>query len=261
MAYANVKIDSDFEVIVRINKDNFSIGTPVIVQDKNDIDYGIITKILKDDSDISKNCSYSFLRFANSNDIRIYKKNSIDAQKAFIKCRELIKKYDLPMKLISASYTFTRDMLIIKFYSGDRVDFRRLAKDLAKIYRTRIELRQIGIRDKAKEIGGCGQCGRKLCCQGFLSEFNSVSINMAKNQNIALNPNKINGICGRLLCCLQYEDDCYKECRKKLPKVGNIIDSSIGKGKVLSVDPLNMKYKVLNDNNEVVECEVNDSTK
>ena len=95
MAYANVKIDSDFEVIVRINKDNFSIGTPVIVQDKNDIDYGIITKILKDDSDISKNCSYSFLRFANSNDIRIYKKNSIDAQKAFIKCRELIKKYDL----------------------------------------------------------------------------------------------------------------------------------------------------------------------
>ena len=165
------------------------------------------------------------------------------------------------MKLISSYYTFTRDMLLFKFYSDDRVDFRKLAKDLAKLYRTRIELRQVGVRDKAKEIGGCGQCGRELCCKGFLSEFNSVSINMAKNQNIALNPNKINGICGRLLCCLQYEDDCYKECRKRLPKVGNIVETEKGTGKVLSVDPLNMKYKILNDKNEAVECELNDGVK
>ena len=165
------------------------------------------------------------------------------------------------MKLINATYTFTRDQLLFKFVSDDRVDFRKLAKDLAKHYHTRIELRQVGVRDKAKEIGGCGQCGRELCCKGFLKEFNSVSINMAKNQNIALNPNKINGICGRLLCCLQYEDSCYKECRKKLPKVGKMVETVIGTGKVLSVDPINMKYKMLNDNNEVVECEVNDSTK
>ena len=261
MTFVNVKIDSDFDVVVGIDRDKFGIGTPVIVQSKDDIDYGIITKIYSKDAKINKKGSYSFLRFANSNDRRIYKKNNIDAQKAFIKCRELIKKYDLSMKLISSYYTFTRDMLLFKFYSDDRVDFRKLAKDLAKLYRTRIELRQVGVRDKAKEIGGCGQCGRELCCKGFLSEFNSVSINMAKNQNIALNPNKINGICGRLLCCLQYEDDCYKECRKRLPKVGNIVETEKGTGKVLSVDPLNMKYKILNDKNEAVECEVNDSVK
>jgi len=261
MTYVNVKIDSDFDVVVGIDRDKFGIGTPVIVQSKDDIDYGTISKIYSKDAKINKKGSYSFLRFANSNDRRIYKKNNVDAQKAFIKCRELIKKYNLPMKLISSYYTFTRDMLLIKFYSDDRVDFRKLAKDLAKLYRTRIEFRQVGVRDKAKEIGGCGQCGRELCCKGFLSEFNSVSINMAKNQNIALNPNKINGICGRLLCCLQYEDDCYKECRKILPKVGNIVETEKGTGKVLSVDPLNMKYKILNDKNEAVECEVNDSVK
>ena len=261
MTYVNVKVDSDFDVVVGIDRDKFGISTPVIVQSKDDIDYGIITKIYSKDAKINKKGSYSFLRFANSNDRRIYKKNNVDAQKAFIKCRELIKKYDLPMKLISSYYTFTRDMLLFKFYSDDRVDFRKLAKDLAKLYRTRIELRQVGVRDKAKEFGGCGQCGRELCCKGFLSEFNSVSINMAKNQNIALNPNKINGICGRLLCCLQYEDDCYKECRKRLPKVGNIVETEKGTGKVLSVDPLNMKYKILNDKNEAVECEINDSFK
>ena len=261
MTYVNGKIDNDFDVVVGIDKKKFSIGTPVLVQSKDSLDYGIISKIYSNNDKINKKGLYSFLRFANSNDKKIYKKNDIEAQKAFIKCRELIKKYDLPMKLITSSYTYTRDMLLFKFYSDDRVDFRKLAKDLAKQYHTRIELRQVGVRDKAKEIGGCGQCGRELCCKGFLKEFNSVSINMAKNQNIALNPNKINGICGRLLCCLQYEDNCYKECRKKLPKVGKIIETVVGSGKVLSVDPLNMKYKMLSDNNEVVECEVNDSSK
>lgn len=261
MTYVNVKIDSDFDIVVGMDKEKIGIGTPVLVQSKDSLDYGVISRIYSKETKINKTSSYSFLRLANSNDRKIYKKNNIDAQKAFIKCRELIRKYDLSMKLISASYTYTRDMLLFKFYSDDRVDFRKLAKDLAKLYRTRIELRQVGVRDKAREIGGCGQCGRELCCKGFLGEFNSVSINMAKNQNIALNPNKINGICGRLLCCLQYEDDCYKECRKKLPKVGSIIETETGTGKVLSVDPLNMKYKILNDKNEAVECEVNDSTK
>ena len=261
MAYVNVKINSNYDVVVKIDKDKYSTGTPVIVQSKDDLEYGVITKIYSKNEKINKREAYSFLRFANSNDKQVHKKNDIDAQKAFIKCRELINKYDLPMKLINATYTFTRNQLLFKFVSDDRVDFRKLAKDLAKQYHTRIELRQVGVRDKAKEIGGCGQCGRELCCNGFLKEFNSVSINMAKNQNIALNPNKINGICGRLLCCLQYEDNCYKECRKKLPKVGKIIETVVGSGKVLSVDPLNMKYKMLNDNNEVVECEVNDCTK
>ena len=261
MKYVNVKIGNDFNTIIKIEKNRYSIGTPIIVQSKDDVEYGIITKIYSESENVKKNESYIFLRYANSNDKKINQRNIIDSGKAFIKCRELIKKYKLPMKLISAKYTFTKDQLLFKFYSDDRVDFRKLAKDLAKIYHTRIELRQIGIRDKAKEIGGCGQCGYELCCKGFLEEFNSVSINMAKNQNIALNPNKINGICGRLLCCLKYEDSCYKNARKNLPKVGDNVDNKFGKGKVISVNPLMSKYKIINENDEIIECELNDSVK
>ena len=174
---------------------------------------------------------------------------------------QLIKDYNLSMKLISATYNFTKSQLWFKFYSDSRVDFRKLAKDLAKIYHTRIELRQVGVRDKAKEIGGCGQCGRDLCCKGFLKEFNSVSINMAKNQSIALNPNKINGICGRLLCCLKYENDCYKECRKNLPKIGEIVDFKSVKGKVINVDPLAQKFKVINEQEEIIVCSIDDCIK
>lgn len=261
MKYVSVKKNDDSNVIICIEKERYSIGMPVIIQSKEDIDYGIITKIYDENTKIKKDNTYNFLRFANSNDRRIYKKNNVESQKAFIKCRELIKKYKLPMKLIEAKYTFNKDQLIFNFYSDERVDFRKLAKELAKIYHTRIELRQVGVRDKAKRIGGCGQCGYELCCKGFLKEFNSVSINMAKNQNIALNPNKINGICGRLLCCLQYEDECYMECRKKMPKVGSSVETKNGKGKVLSVNPLGGKYKIKNENDEIIECEVNGSIK
>ena len=118
------------------------------------------------------------------------------------------------MKILEAKYTFDRDQLYFYFLSENRVDFRNLAKELASIYHTRIELRQVGVRDKAKEVGGIGMCGRGLCCSTFLKEFETVSINMAKNQNLSLNPTKINGLCGRLLCCLNYENECYKECRK-----------------------------------------------
>ena len=243
------------------NKSSMELGKGVIVKTDVGLEFGKIKKINEDELKKNKEIFSKLIRVANSKDINKNKKNNIDSQKALIKCRELIKKYNLNMSLYSSYYTFDRDKLIFKFTSDDRIDFRELAKELANIYHTRIELKQVGVRDKAKELGGCGQCGRELCCKGFLKEFNSVSINMAKNQNIALNPNKINGICGRLLCCLQYEDNCYKECRKKLPKVGKIIETVVGSGKVLSVDPLNMKYKMLSDNNEVVECEVNDSSK
>lgn len=165
------------------------------------------------------------------------------------------------MKLVNVSFSFDRKQLIFKFISDDRIDFRNLAKELARIYKTRIELRQIGVRDKAKEIGGCGQCGQQLCCTRMLNNFNSVSINMAKNQNIALNPNKINGVCGRLLCCLKYEDECYKECRKELPKIGKEIITAKGKGKVVFVDPLSKKYNILTEDKDIVECDVNDSVK
>ena len=147
-------------------------------------------------------------------------KNLKDAEKALNKAREIIEELKLDMRLLDASYTYDRKQLLFNFIADERVDFRELAKRLAQVYKTRIELRQIGIRDKAKEIGGIGPCGRMLCCNTFLTDLNSVTINMAKNQMLALNPTKINGVCGRLLCCLSYEDEVYTELAKGLPRVG-----------------------------------------
>lgn len=185
------------------------------------------------------------IRIATSEDYHNNQKNKKDAKKALKKCEDLAVKYNLDIKLVDAYFTHDRDQLIFKFVSDVRIDFRDLAKELANIFHTRIELRQMGVRDKAQEISGLGSCGQKLCCSRFLDEFNSVSISMAKNQNLALNPSKINGLCGRLLCCLNYEDECYKECRKNLPKIGQTVTTSTGKeGKVVSLDILKQKYSV-----------------
>lgn len=184
------------------------------------------------------------IRIATKQDYYTNKKNIKDAKEALKKCRELVHKQNLNMQIIDAAYTFDRTQLVFRFLADARIDFRNLAKELASIYKTRIELRQVGVRDKAKEIGGIGPCGRPLCCSCFLNDFESVSINMAKNQNISLNQTKINGACGRLLCCLKYEDETYSECRKCLPKVGEIIETEDGSGKVVSVDILNRKYSV-----------------
>ena len=169
------------------------------------------------------------IRISTKKDYAEYKKNISDAKQALNKCRKLIDKYNLNMQVMDATFTFDRNQLLFRFISDGRVDFRDLAKDLANCYKTRIELRQVGVRDKAKEIGGYGLCGQKLCCSRFNCDFSSVSINMAKNQNLSLNPNKINGCCGRLLCCLKYENDTYKECRKDLPDVGKIIERRVEK--------------------------------
>ena len=182
------------------------------------------------------------IRIASKEDYNKFKKNQKDADEALKYCKKLIENYSLNMQLIEAHYTLEREQLVFKFLSDNRVDFRDLAKDLAAKFKTRIDLRQVGARDKAREVGGCGQCGRALCCSKFLNELDSVSINMAKNQNIALNPSKINGLCGRLLCCLKYEDEQYKECRKCLPKMGQTVTTPDGDGKVISVDILNQKY-------------------
>ena len=181
---------------------------------------------------------------ATSSEIRKNEKNIADAKRALQKCRELVEKYDLNMYIIDATYTLDRNQLFFRFMADNRVDFRELAKELANIYKTRIELRQMGVRDRAKEIGGYGQCGKKLCCSKFMNDFDSISINMAKTQNIALNPSKINGICGRLLCCLKYENECYKELSKGLPQLNKKIVTDKGEGKVISVDVLNRSYKV-----------------
>lgn len=164
------------------------------------------------------------------------------------------------MNILSCDYTFNRNQLLFTYTADLRIDFRDLVKELAEIYKTRIELRQVGIRDKAKKVDGCGQCGRGLCCAKFLSDLDSVSINMAKNQNIALNPSKINGVCGRLLCCLKYEDDTYSECRKKLPVLGSTIDTKDGRGKVVALDLLRMSYKIDIPDKGVIECVVEDES-
>ena len=148
------------------------------------------------------------------------------------------------MNFTSCSFTLDKNQLIFNFTADDRIDFRELAKKLAGIYKTRIELRQIGVRDKAKEIGGLGPCGRFLCCNTFLNDFNSVSINMAKNQYLSLSPSKINGICGRLLCCLKYEDDTYTEMKKDFPPIGTRIKNKNFEGKVISHNLLKNTFTI-----------------
>lgn len=242
------------------NDFKLNVGDKVIVETENGLQYGIVTATLVD----SKNNNLEYkkvIRNANKSDLKKYTSNLRDAERAIIKCNNLINQYGLEMKVIDANYTFDREQLIFRFVADNRVDFRQLAKDLGSIFKTRIELRQVGIRDKAKEIGGFGPCGRKLCCSNFLSEFDSVSINMAKNQNLSLNPSKINGVCGRLLCCLKYENDNYVEYKKGLPEVGHKIKTEKGEGKVISVDVFNKTYKVLLPENEILTVEILNESK
>ena len=217
----------------------------VIVETERGMQFGQVINILEhDDASYQTREIKEIVSLATEKDKKQNEKNTNDARKALEKCRELVDKYELNMYIIDASYTFDRSQLFFRFMADNRVDFRVLAKDLANIYKTRIELRQIGVRDRAKEIGGYGQCGRPLCCSRFMSDFDSISINMAKTQNIALNPSKINGICGRLLCCLKYENECYKECGKGMPQMNKKIVTPQGEGKVISVDVLKGTYKV-----------------
>lgn len=200
------------------------------------------------------------LRIASKDDYYNHIRNLKDAKVALKKCRELAMKKKIPMQVIDAYYTFDREQLMFRFLADNRVDFRELVKDLAAIYKTRIELRQVGVRDKAKAVGGCGLCGEKLCCARFLKDLDSVSINMAKNQNISLNPSKINGVCGRLLCCLKYENECYKECKQNLPTIGKKIETPKGRGTVIAVDILKRRYMVSIPEIGLEEFEVKDGS-
>lgn len=184
------------------------------------------------------------LRIAGKKDINKYKKNKEESEKALVDAKKISNELELDMNFVDAFYNLDKSQLVFMFLSENRVDFRELAKKLAAKYKTRIELRQVGVRDKSKRIGGLGPCGLFLCCNTFLADFNSVSINMAKNQMLALNPTKINGLCGRLLCCLGYENDTYTELKKDLPKVGLVADTPLGMGKVVSVDIFKKTYSV-----------------
>jgi cell fate regulator YaaT (PSP1 superfamily) len=220
-----------------------NIGDLVVVESEKGLQLGYV-KINEYEIKNNENKLKKVIRKATKKDIKINEKNSEDAKKAITKCQKIANSYNLNMKIIKAYYTLDRDKLVFNFVAENWVDFRELAKTLASIYKTRIELLQVGIRDKAKEVGGYGQCGRSLCCHTFLKDIESVSISMAKNQNISLNPNKINGVCGRLLCCLKYEDEGYKCCRKHLPKIGDKIQTESGEGTVIGLDILKQKYRV-----------------
>lgn len=233
---------------IALSKDDY-----VLVETDKGIQLGIVSDINIDiDTDKLKNEIKKIEKKASKKDYDFYLKNLKDANIVFEETKKKILDDDIPMKLIDAMYTFDKKQLIFNFTADDRVDFRDLVKYLASKYKTHIELHQVGVRDKAREIGGIGPCGLPFCCKTFKNSMDGISINMAKNQNISLNPNKINGCCGRLLCCLSYEDDNYTCMRKKLPKIGSEIDIDGTNGKVTKIDVLDQKVYVNVDGEEKV---------
>ena len=238
------------------------IENKVIVETERGLQFGeIVTDVMKKHEESLNLPLKKVIRIANDKDLKKHNSNINAAKKAFVECQKLIDKYKLNMKLIDANFTFEREQLMFHFLSENRIDFRALARDLAAIYKTRIELRQIGVRDKAKEIGGIGPCGRTLCCSNYLVNFDSVSINMAKNQNLSLNPTKINGVCGRLLCCLTYENEVYEEYRKSLPDLNDKVKYEGKEGKVVALDILNKKYTFVTDDEEYNKVIVDEKSK
>jgi cell fate regulator YaaT (PSP1 superfamily) len=217
-----------------IQKDSY-----VIVETVRGVEYGkvVIGPKQVDENDVVLPLK-KVLRIADQKDRLIVEENRAAAKEAYAVCNEKVTTHQLDMKLVDVEYTFDRNKIIFYFTADGRVDFRELVKDLAAIFRTRIELRQIGVRDEAKMLGGIGPCGRMLCCSTFLGDFEPVSIKMAKDQNLSLNPTKISGLCGRLLCCLKYENDEYESAKKALPDLGQVIDTPLGSGKVVGVNIL-----------------------
>lgn len=184
------------------------------------------------------------LHLATKKELTQEKNNKEKAKEALVIGRKKISEHHLEMKLVDAEYTFDKGKIIFRFTADGRVDFRELVKDLASVFKTRIELRQIGVRDQAKIVGGVGPCGRQLCCSTFLGDFAPVSIKMAKDQGLSLNPSKISGLCGRLMCCLKYENAEYEQAKKELPDYGSIVLTPEGKGKVIGLDLLSRVIKV-----------------
>lgn len=219
---------------IDIPKDDF-----VIVETVRGVEFGKVVTARKqvDENDVVLPLK-KVLRMADAKDRLIVDENKAAASEAYHICCQKVEEHKLDMKLVDVEYTFDRNKVVFFFTADGRVDFRDLVKDLASIFRTRIELRQIGVRDEAKMLGGIGPCGRMLCCSTFLGDFEPVSIKMAKDQNLSLNPTKISGLCGRLMCCLKYENDEYESAKEMLPDLGEIIKTPNGKGKVVGLNIL-----------------------
>ncbi|MCD8149726.1 MAG: stage 0 sporulation family protein [Clostridiales bacterium] len=221
-------------------------GSHVIVETARGIEYGTVILPPKDvtDDEVVKPLK-AVIRMATPEDDRREERNRVREREAYLICQEKIEKHGLAMKLVQAEYTFDNNKLFFYFTADGRIDFRNLVKDLAGVFRTRIELRQIGVRDETKILGGVGICGRPLCCHTFLSEFAPVSIKMAKEQSLSLNPTKISGSCGRLMCCLKNEQDTYEYLNSRLPRMGERVTTTDGlKGEVTGVNVLRQMVKV-----------------
>ncbi|MBR5926795.1 MAG: stage 0 sporulation family protein [Firmicutes bacterium] len=219
-------------------------GDNVIVETARGQEYGTLAAdILEVDESKIVAPLKPVLRVATAEDEETHKANIAKQDRALAICQEKVEKHGLDMKLVDVEYTFDNSRLIFYFTSDGRVDFRELVKDLASVFKTRIELRQIGVRDEMKLMGGIGNCGRELCCKSWMNDFAPVSIKMAKTQNLSLNPIKISGTCGRLMCCLQFENDIYTEFRKGIPDVGERIDTPDGEALVCDVNILENKIK------------------
>ena len=236
---------------LQINK-----GDAVIVETVRGLEFGYVSLVNKDVAEENlQNPLKNVIRVATEEDYKRNEENKRKEKEAFEICVKKAEEHKLNMKFIEAEYTFDNSKVIFYFSADGRIDFRELVKDLAAIFKTRIELRQIGVRDEAKMIGGLGHCGREFCCHKFLNDFQPVSIKMAKDQSLSLNPTKISGFCGRLMCCLAYEQCGYEEKIKKVPKVGSIVSTPMGDGAVVSSNILKEEVKVKLNGKDDVDLE------
>ncbi|WP_436953548.1 PSP1 domain-containing protein [Staphylococcus shinii] len=226
-------------------KFDLNVGDWVVVESKRGLEMGRVKYAPLDvaDEDVTLPLK-EIVRHATDEDLNQYGQNEKDAEEAMTLCKNTIQQHSLEMRLVNCEFTLDKSKVIFNFTSDERVDFRKLVKVLAQKLKTRIELRQIGVRDEAKLLGGIGPCGRSLCCATFLGDFEPVSIKMAKDQNLSLNPTKISGACGRLMCCLKYENDYYEEARAQLPDVGEAIKTPEGNGKVIGLNILDISMQV-----------------
>lgn len=241
---------------------DLSVGDKVIVETTRGIECGevVIDKKVIPDEELSSPLK-SVIRAATAQDLKAIDTKEEREREAFKICEEKIAKHGLNMNLIDVEYTFDNSKILFYFTSDSRVDFRELVKDLASVFKTRIELRQIGVRDEAKLLGGLGICGRPFCCKSFLGDFQPVSIKMAKEQSLSLNPTKISGTCGRLMCCLKYEQDSYEELLKVTPKVGALVKTPDGNGVVEDVNLLTGRLRIKNTDTEAVNTYSKDDVK
>ncbi len=243
---------------------NVQVGEFVIVETARGVEYGKVVLGRREIDEKKMNSAIKpIIRIAEDKDHKKYQDNQEKNKKAYNICLEKIAKHGLEMKLIDAEYTFDNSKVLFYFTADGRIDFRELVKDLAAVFKTRIELRQIGVRDETKIVGGIGICGRELCCNKHLSEFVPVSIKMAKEQNLSLNPTKISGVCGRLMCCLKHEQDTYEYLNDRLPNIGDMVKTADGRrGEVKSVNVLRQKVMLVftleDDSKEQEEFKIED---